>query len=124
MLAVMMTSWGKQDLVKRYGVAPEKVAVVPWGIRALELSGAFALGSATPRATHLALPERFVLMPAQTWPHKNHMGLLEALAILRDEHGLQISAVCPGKQSRPFRSDRGAGGGAWARQTPCCSPDS
>ena len=29
------------------------------------------------------LPDRFILYPAQTWPHKNHAGLLEALALLR-----------------------------------------
>jgi glycosyltransferase involved in cell wall biosynthesis len=32
-----------------------------------------------------------LFFPANTWPHKNHVRLLEALAVLRDTHGL-----CPG----------------------------
>src|SRR5262249_12330435 len=40
--------------------------------------------------------------PAQTWPHKNHRRLLEALARIRDEQGIAIPLVCPGRQTEDF----------------------
>lgn len=30
----------------------------------------------------------YLFFPAHTWPHKNHVGAVEALAVLRDRHGL------------------------------------
>ena len=41
------------------------------------------------------LPDRYILYPAQTWPHKNHAGLLEALALLR-RRGHPVSFVSTG----------------------------
>ena len=50
----------------------------------------------------LSCRRQFLLYPAQTWPHKNHIGLLEALALIRDREGVTIPLVCPGKQNRHF----------------------
>jgi glycosyltransferase involved in cell wall biosynthesis len=94
-LAVTMTSWGKDDLVTKFGISPDKVAVVPW---ASVLSN-YPIPSDGDLA---AVPERFVLFPAQTFEHKNHLRLLNALAILRDKHGREVTAVCTGKHSDHF----------------------
>jgi glycosyltransferase involved in cell wall biosynthesis len=48
------------------------------------------------------LPETFILFPAQTFPHKNHLVLLEALAVARDRRGIAIPLVMTGHQSRFF----------------------
>jgi glycosyltransferase involved in cell wall biosynthesis len=95
-LVVMMTSWGKDDLVTQYGVPAEKVAVVNWGsvLDAYPTPTAEDLAEARVR---LSLPESFILYPAQTWPHKNHELLLEALAAIRDRDGVTIPLVCSGK---------------------------
>jgi glycosyltransferase involved in cell wall biosynthesis len=45
----------------------------------------------------LALPHEFAFFPAQTWPHKNHALLLQAIALLRDAHDLRIPLVCSGR---------------------------
>jgi hypothetical protein len=37
-----------------------------------------------------------------TRAHKNHLGLLEALALLRDRDGLELSLVCTGFQNEFF----------------------
>jgi glycosyltransferase involved in cell wall biosynthesis len=42
------------------------------------------------------LPERFALYPNNTWPHKNHLRLLEALAWLRDRKGMLVPLICTG----------------------------
>jgi glycosyltransferase involved in cell wall biosynthesis len=44
----------------------------------------------------------FVLYPAVTWPHKNHLRLFEALAYLRDKRGLRPQLVCTGSRFEPF----------------------
>jgi glycosyltransferase involved in cell wall biosynthesis len=96
-LVVMMTSSGKRDLVTQFDLPAEKVAVVPGG----SVLGDYPEPSGADLSfvrERLRLPERFLLYPARTWPHKNHGTLLEALALLRDRHGLEIGLVCPGAQ--------------------------
>jgi glycosyltransferase involved in cell wall biosynthesis len=100
-LVVAMTSWGKRDLVDRYGLPPEKVAVVPWGSVIGEYPEPGERDLEELRASR-ALPESFLLYPAQTWPHKNHERLLEALARLRRRNGLTVPLVCPGMETRFF----------------------
>jgi glycosyltransferase involved in cell wall biosynthesis len=41
----------------------------------------------------------FIFYPAQTWPHKNHLNLIEALALLRDRFGIVIPLVSSGKRN-------------------------
>lgn len=94
-LVSVMTRWGKEDLARQYGVPRDKIVVIPW---------APALDAyVTPSPADLAevrrkfeLPERFLFYPAQTWPHKNHRNLLEALAILRERNGLDIPVIFSG----------------------------
>jgi glycosyltransferase involved in cell wall biosynthesis len=101
-MVVTMTSWGKRDLVASYDLPPEKVAVVPGGsvLREYPSPTDRDLGELRSR---LSLPESFLLYPAQTWPHKNHTRLLEALASIRDEHGVGVTLVCPGKHTGDYR---------------------
>ncbi len=43
------------------------------------------------------LPERFIFYPAQLWKHKNHVGLLRAMSLLK-ERGLIVNAVFTGSR--------------------------
>jgi glycosyltransferase involved in cell wall biosynthesis len=100
-LVVAMTSWGRSDFIESYGLPPEKVTVVPGGSVLREYPAPTAADLDRLRS-RLTLPEFFLLYPAQTWPHKNHALLLEALARVRDESGTTIPLVCPGKQTRDY----------------------
>ncbi|HEY6771347.1 MAG TPA: glycosyltransferase family 1 protein [Solirubrobacterales bacterium] len=104
-LVVAMTSWGRRDFVESYDLPAEKVTVVPGGSILSEYP-APSDADLTRLRSRLALPEAFLLYPAQTWPHKNHEALLEALARIRDESGTAIPLVCPGKQTRHYRQIR------------------
>src|SRR3954447_757724 len=88
-LVVAMTSWGRRDFVESYGLPAEKVAVVPGGSVLREYPAPTPADLDRLRS-HLSLPESFLLYPAQTWAHKNHEHLLEALARLRGDHGITI----------------------------------
>lgn len=105
MLVVAMTSWGRQDFIRNYGLPEEKVTVVPGGSVLREYPAPTPADLDRLRS-RLSLPESFLLYPAQTWPHKNHERLLEALAMVRDESGITIPLVCPGKQTRHYRRVR------------------
>jgi glycosyltransferase involved in cell wall biosynthesis len=100
-LVVAMTSWGKRDLIEQYALAPEKVAVVPWGSVLWEYPEPGEADLAELRE-RLDLDEPFLLYPSQTWPHKNHERLLEALALVRRRDGVAIPLVCPGRLSGEF----------------------
>ena len=98
MIAVTST-WVKNDLMAQYGISPEKISVIPL---------APVLGSyPTPtdddvEATkvRLDLPDTFAFYPAQTWPHKNHLGLLRALRKILDRGGPKIPFVFSGNCDR------------------------
>jgi glycosyltransferase involved in cell wall biosynthesis len=87
----VMTEWGRSDIQEAFGLPARKIAVVPWA----PVTGMVPLGAS---AADLELPDRFVVYPAQTWPHKNHLRLLEAVAILRDE-GTVVPLICTGRQT-------------------------
>jgi glycosyltransferase involved in cell wall biosynthesis len=100
-LVVAMMPWGKRDLMDRYGLEDGKVAIVPWGSVLGEYPAPTDQDLDELRSK-LSLPDSFLLYPAQTWPHKNHERLLEALALLRERDGLAVPLVCPGKQNQFF----------------------
>jgi glycosyltransferase involved in cell wall biosynthesis len=94
-------TWVKEDLVRHYGLSGDKVAVVPLAppLAAYPVPGPADLARTRGR---LVLPERFALYAAQTWPHKNHLKLLEAVALLRDRRGISVPLVCPGGRNAFF----------------------
>jgi len=90
--------WVKDDIVEHYGVSPQKVQVIPWAPPT----------QAYPEPTHdtlmavrgkYQLDQPFALYPSVTWEHKNHIRLLEAIALLRDRHGLIVHLVCTGHKN-------------------------
>lgn len=56
----------------------------------------FAHPLPVPQKPRLALPAAFLFYPANRWLHKNHTRLLEALALLRKNHGIDVPLVCTG----------------------------
>jgi glycosyltransferase involved in cell wall biosynthesis len=96
-VVTVMSTWGREGAVDAYGIAREKVHIVP---EATTLSEGREPTSAQLSAVRerLHLPEAFAFYPARTFRHKNHLMLLEALALLRDKEDLSISLVCSGIQ--------------------------
>lgn len=91
---IVASSWAKRDLIEHYNLSPEKIQVVP--------VAPVVEGYTPPTVDQIAaysqkhqLPERFIFYPAQSWAHKNHLALLQALALLRDQ-GLVVNLVLAG----------------------------
>ncbi len=95
---VAASEFVKRDIVGRYGVAPSKVQVIPWAPPPLDHSERRAAEVSAPAVREkFGLENRpFALYPAMTWEHKNHLRLLEALALLRGRDGLEVDFVCTG----------------------------
>jgi glycosyltransferase involved in cell wall biosynthesis len=88
------TRVGQEELARYYEVPPERTLLLPHPTPRFALE---ARGAADP-AVHvrLGLDGRFLLYPAQFWPHKNHVNLVRALAVLRDRDGLQFKLALVG----------------------------
>jgi glycosyltransferase involved in cell wall biosynthesis len=90
-----------EDVVEHCGVGPSKVLVVhrgsPLGVYR-EPTADMVVGL----RRRLGGADPFALYPAQTWPHKNHIGLAGALRVLRDRDGTRLTVVCTGRQNEFF----------------------
>lgn len=93
------SQWVKQDIMEHYQVNPNKIQVIPWAppTQAYPEPNADILDVVKKR---YCLDAPFALYPAMTWEHKNHIRLLEALALLRSGDDLQVHLVCTGHQGK------------------------
>lgn len=90
----VLDEWTRRDLLNHLPIEPEKVFVAPYGPTWLETTPSEGLD--WPRLSReLGLPEIFAYYPAQTWVHKNHARLFEALHLLAGQ-GIGIPLVCTG----------------------------
>jgi glycosyltransferase involved in cell wall biosynthesis len=67
----------KSDIVRIFGVPDKKIAVIAAPPLRQE-RGEFGPNELEQVRRRLDLPDRFVFYPAQFWPHKNHLRLIEA----------------------------------------------
>jgi glycosyltransferase involved in cell wall biosynthesis len=87
------TRAGREELERFYQLSPDLVHVVPYP------TPRFALDAASPEvgtARRLGIRGKYLLYPAQFWPHKNHANLLKALALLRAQHGVSLELALVG----------------------------
>jgi len=82
----VQTEWSRQDVIEKFGIAPEKVVVIRWG----SVFDAYAVPSLQATQNTIGkyrLPREFFFYPAVTWPHKNHEIIIRALHLLKTQHG-------------------------------------
>jgi glycosyltransferase involved in cell wall biosynthesis len=95
-MVAVSSKWTKNDLIENFGLPSTKISVIPLAPLLTEYPTPTAGDLATTRA-RFDLPDAFAFYPAKTWPHKNHMKLLEALALLR-RGGLTVPFVSCGQR--------------------------
>jgi len=98
---VVASEFVKDDVVKHYGISPDKIQVISWAPPPLQTSGP-ALNSdgfASLKEKYDLPDSPFALYPAMTWEHKNHLRLLQALALLRDRDNVTLRLVCTGHKT-------------------------
>ena len=97
---------GKEDILEcygPYGVTADRVKVLPY-LPAPYLSTDVRLSDREQVRKHYALPERYLFYPAQLWPHKNHVRLVQAMGLLKEEQGTEIHLVLCGTYSGAIRT--------------------
>jgi glycosyltransferase involved in cell wall biosynthesis len=94
---VVGSQWAKDDVATQYRIPPGKIQIVPEAAPTDLYPEPSAAELAEVRQRY-DLRQPFAFYPAVTWQHKNHIRLLEALAYLRDERGLEIPLICTGSQ--------------------------
>lgn len=96
-LVPVASTWTREDLIRQYNLPPDKVVVVPLAPPV----AAYDHGSPVKPDGFPFVGEWF-LFPAHTWIHKNHLRLLEALALIRSRTGRNIQVAFTGAQTPHF----------------------
>ncbi len=88
------TEAGKAEIANFYGIPPDRIKLIPHPSPAFALSASKDTSKDVLAKYHI--PEGYLFYPAQFWPHKNHVGLLLALGLLRENYGLKFPVVFVG----------------------------
>jgi len=92
----------KEDIIKYFGIDEDKISVCPppfaesWFLSKKETSW-------DELSEKYGLKKDYLLYPAATWKHKNHIGLLKALKKLMNE-GIEINLVCTGNKTGYYQN--------------------
>jgi glycosyltransferase involved in cell wall biosynthesis len=90
----------KSDIMRFYGVAAERIAVIPAPPQS-EFQQPASDDELRAARSRLGLPERFLFYPAHFWHHKNHLHLIDAFReVVREAPDLKL--VLTGKQQEAF----------------------
>jgi FkbM family methyltransferase len=93
---IVSSDFVRDDLIGQMRVSPDKVFTVPvtWDPMVIDGLTKFSVQDA---AACYKLPPTYAIYPAQFWPHKNHVRLIQALRIVRDKRpGTDLKLVFTG----------------------------
>jgi glycosyltransferase involved in cell wall biosynthesis len=88
---------GKQEVIKYYHIKENKVVVLPYvppNYLNVELTNEKSLEI----IKYLNLPSNFFFYPAQFWRHKNHINIVKAIKILKDQNIIVNMVFCGDKK--------------------------
>jgi glycosyltransferase involved in cell wall biosynthesis len=88
----------KQDLIKYFRLDESKVHVCPPPYNQINLTSPSQNESESYCEKYTGL-KNFILYPAQTWEHKNHLALIKALEFIKDKYKQSVNLVCTGKKN-------------------------
>ncbi|MBI5653906.1 MAG: glycosyltransferase family 4 protein [Chloroflexi bacterium] len=92
----------KADVIRHYRVPAQRVFAIPMGAPT-QLYETVTDQTCAATRRKFDLPSAFALYPAQTWQHKNHLQLIEAIALLRARDHLIVNLLCTGAQNEFYR---------------------
>src|SRR5262245_13462664 len=93
---IAVSEFTRACVLERYGLEADRVTAI-WEAAGSDFDWRRASARATAVRERYALPARYILYPANTWHHKNHLRLIEALAhyrgMRRGEPALVLTGV-------------------------------
>jgi glycosyltransferase involved in cell wall biosynthesis len=90
----------KKDLIKYFNTDNEKVSVCRLPLKQSWFANE-NITSLNDLKNKYLLKENFILYPAATWQHKNHIKLLEAVKILADKN-IDFQLICTGNKTEHY----------------------
>jgi glycosyltransferase involved in cell wall biosynthesis len=96
---------GKEDILNfygEYGVAPDRVKVLPL-LPSITLQRDISASERQRVRQKYNLPKRYFFYPAQFWPHKNHVRIVKAMALLKEQHDFKVHILFSGYHSGAIR---------------------
>lgn len=91
----------RQDLIKYFGLPKSKIHVCPPPYPQVSLKTPSSDENLVYRQKYKRWGD-FLLYPAQTWQHKNHVSLIDAVKLIREDSGRVVHVVCTGKRNSDF----------------------
>ena len=92
-----------KDDIKKYFLVPEsKLYLCSIPFQTITLKKYSNNEAKTYEKKYQKFKENFLLYPAQTWEHKNHLSLIMALEILEEEYEFKINLICTGRKNPNF----------------------
>ncbi len=85
---------GREEIAFYYRIPPDRFILLPHPAPKISLHEPAQIDEILEKY-HL-MRQGYLFYPAQFWPHKNHINLLCALKVLRDEYGASIPLVLTG----------------------------
>ncbi len=79
---------GKKEILDNYSVIADKIRIVPFPVTF------FCYGEE--QKPKFELPDRYFFYPAQFWPHKNHICIVKAIALLRKDNNIDAHVMFTG----------------------------
>jgi len=96
---VVASEFVKRDVIQNYRTEAAKIQVIPWSPPEVFAEEFTDREAADLLQKYDCPPRPFILYPAMTWEHKNHLRLLEAVHVLRERDGLKVNVVCTGHKN-------------------------
>ncbi len=91
---------GKEDVMNFYNVDENKIIILPF-LPPNYLNEHLSKTELELSKKQNNLPEKFLFYPAQFWPHKNHIAILNAIKLLKDK-GTIVNAVFTGSDKKQW----------------------
>lgn len=94
---IVCSKLAKENVIRRFGVEPDRVEILP-----LSPAPGTRLDDNSYQAGFVDIKQKYqingdyIYYPAQFWAHKNHVYILEAIALLKEKHDTELYAVFSG----------------------------
>jgi glycosyltransferase involved in cell wall biosynthesis len=82
---------GKNNIIRRYGIDPDRVYVLPF----LPSTNICTKNDINVKEKYGITTEYYIYYPAQFWAHKNHVYIIDSIALLKNK-GIYLTAVFSG----------------------------
>ena len=86
---------GKNNIIRRYGIDNSRVKVIPFK-PSFEITESKKIKNDKILKKNFSLDKVYIFYPAQYWPHKNHIYIIDAIKELKTKYKLPIHAKFTG----------------------------